>query len=112
MVALHQWGKTPTSPSVLVAVPADGGQPLYGFIAPAAISGFGWSPDGKALQYVLTRDGIGNLWEQPLTGGAARQLTHFKTNLILDCVWSFDGKQLAMARGNFNSNVVLISNFQ
>jgi hypothetical protein len=42
----------------------------------------------------------------------AHQLTHFKSDLILDYSWSFDGKQLAMARGNFNSNVVLISNFQ
>jgi Tol biopolymer transport system component len=61
---------------------------------------------------VLTRDGVSNLWEQPLTGGPTNQLTHFKNELILDFAWSFDGKQLAMARGNFNSNVVLISNFQ
>ena len=85
---------------------------MYSFVAPAAMTAFGWSPDGKALQYVLTRDGVGNLWEQPLTGGPPRQLTHFKTDLILDYAWSFDRKQLAMSRGNFNSNVVLISNFQ
>ena len=71
-----------------------------------------WSPDGKAFQYVLIREGVGNLWEQPLSGGPAKQLTHFKTDLIQDYAWSLDGKQLALSRGNFNSNVVLISNFQ
>jgi Tol biopolymer transport system component len=71
-----------------------------------------WSPDSKSFDYVLTRDGVGNLWEQPLHGGPAHQITHFKANLILDFAWSQDGKQLALSRGNRNSNVVLISNFQ
>jgi len=112
MVALHEWGQTPNSPSLLVAAPAEGGQPLSSFPAPAAMTALRWSPDSKNLQYVLTREGVGNLWEQPLSGGPVHQLTHFKSDLILDFAWSFDGKQLAMARGNFNSNVVLISNFQ
>ncbi len=112
MVAVHLWGKTPNSPSVLAAVPAEGGEPVYRFDAPAAMTNLKWSPDGKAFQYVLTREGVGNLCEQPLAGGPAKQLTHFKTDLIQDFAWSPDGKQLALSRGNFNSNVVLISNFQ
>jgi len=112
MIAVHLWGKTPNSPSVLAAVPAEGGETVYRFDAPAAMSNLSWSPDGKAFQYVQTREGVGNLWEQPLSGGPAKQLTHFKTDLIQDFAWSPDGKQLALSRGNFNSNVVLISNFQ
>jgi eukaryotic-like serine/threonine-protein kinase len=112
MIAVHLWGKTPNSPSILAAVPSDGSAPLFRFDAPAALFGPGWSPDSKSFHYVLARDGVGNLWEQPLAGGPARQLTHFKTDLILDVAWSHDGKQLALSRGNFNSNVVLISNFQ
>jgi eukaryotic-like serine/threonine-protein kinase len=111
MVAVHLWGKTATSPSVLAAISAQGGDPLYHFDAPAGLFGLAWLPDGKAFCYVLTRDGVSNLWEQPLAGGAARQLTHFKSGLILDFAWSLDGKQLALARGNYNTNVVLISNF-
>ncbi len=34
LVAVHLWGKTPTSPSVLAAVPAQGGDPVYHFDAP------------------------------------------------------------------------------
>jgi eukaryotic-like serine/threonine-protein kinase len=112
MVAVHLWGKTPNSPSILAAVPAEGGNPLFRFDAPAALFGPEWSPDSKALQYTLVREGVANLWEQPLAGGPAKQLTHFKTDLILDFAWSLDGKQLVLTRGNFNSNVVLISNFQ
>ncbi len=112
MVAVHLWGKTATSPSVLAAVPAQGGDPLYRFDAPPGMFGLSWSPDGKAFQYVLTRDGVSNLWEQPLKGGPARQITHFKSETIFDFAWSHDGRQLALTRGNRNSNVVLISNFQ
>jgi Tol biopolymer transport system component len=112
MVAVHLWGKTATSASVLAAVPAQGGEPLFHFDAPPGMFGLSWSPDGKSFQYVLTRDGVSNLWEQPLSGGSARQLTHFKAATILDFAWSHDGKQLVLARGNRNSNVVLISNFQ
>jgi eukaryotic-like serine/threonine-protein kinase len=112
MVAVHLWGKTATSPSVLAAVSVQGGAPLYQFDAPAGMFGLSWSPDSKSFQYVLTRDGVGNLWEQPLKGGPAKQLTHFTSNLISDFSWSFDGKQLVLSRGKLNSNVVLISNFQ
>jgi Tol biopolymer transport system component len=112
MIAVHLWGKTPNSPSVLAAVSANGGDPIFRFDAPAALFGPGWSPDSKALQYTLVREGVSNVWEQPLAGGPAKQLTHFKTDLILDFAWSLDGKRLALTRGNFNSNVVLISNFQ
>ena len=112
MVAVHLWGKTATSPSVLAAVPAQGGEPLYHFDAPPGLFGLAWSPDSKAFDYVLTRQGVGNLWEQSFDGGPAKQLTHFKSELILDFAWSHDGKQLVLARGSRNSNVVLISNFQ
>jgi serine/threonine protein kinase len=112
MVAVHLWGKTATSPSVLAAVPSQGGEPLYHFDAPAGMFGLSWSPDSKSFQYVLTRGGVSNLWEQPLKGEPARQVTHFKAETIFDFAWSHDGRQLALARGNRNSNVVLISNFQ
>jgi Tol biopolymer transport system component len=111
MVAVRQWGKTPTSPSVLSVVSADSGKILYAFEAPAGMQVFGWSGDGRALHYVLTRGGVGNIWEQALTGGPAKQLTYFKSELIRDFDWSRDGKRLAVARGHLNSNVVLISNF-
>ena len=111
MVAVRQWGKSPASPSILSVVSAESGKILHVFESPAGLQVFGWSGDGRALNYALTRGGVGNIWEQSLSGGPARQITHFKGELIGDFDWSHDGKQLVVARGHFNSNVVLISNF-
>jgi hypothetical protein len=36
------------------------------------------------------------MWEQSLTGGPARQITHFRGELIRDFDWSHDGKQLVV----------------
>jgi hypothetical protein len=45
----------------------------------------------------LAPEGVGNMWEQSLTGGPARQITHFRGELIRDFGWSHDGKQLVLA---------------
>jgi Tol biopolymer transport system component len=71
-----------------------------------------WAPDGKGIRFGLTRNGAGNIWEQPLTGGAPQQLTKFPSGLIFDFASSRDGKQLLLLRGNRSSDVILISNFR
>jgi serine/threonine protein kinase/Tol biopolymer transport system component len=111
MVAVRQWGKTPVSPSDLTVVAAETGSVLHTFQAPVGMGSFGWPADGHGVDYVLTRGGVGNLWEQPLAGGTPKQVTNFTSELIRDWSWSSDGKQLVLVRGHLNSNVVLISNF-
>jgi serine/threonine protein kinase len=71
--------------------------------------GWHWSTDGKAILYVNTVGGVSNLWSQPIDGGVARQLTHFKTDRILTFAYSPDGRKLALARGSTRSDAVLIS---
>ena len=68
----------------------------------------GWTVDGRALTYIVTKDGVSNIWSQPLDGGQPRQLTDFKSDLIIYYAWSPDGKKLALARGSKTSDVVLI----
>ena len=70
-----------------------------------------WAPEGKALDYLLTRGGATNIWRQALACGPPKQLTDFKSDLIFAFDWSPDGKQLALARGSMSSDVILISNF-
>ena len=41
-----------------------------------------WSHDGQALVYVKNEEGVSNIWSQPLSGGAARQLTDLKIEPI------------------------------
>ena len=68
-----------------------------------------WHPDGKALTYIDTRNGVSNIWAQPITGGPPRQLTNFTSGTIFNYSLSADGKQLALARGTITSDVVLIN---
>jgi Tol biopolymer transport system component len=67
-----------------------------------------WSPDSSALTYIVTRDGVSNIWSQSIDGGRPRQLTHFTTDLIFRFAWSRDGKYLACERGQDINNIVLI----
>ncbi len=107
----YQEGRPVPVPKLAV-VSANGGTPQFISQLPADARGLKWSPSGKALQYWLTRNGAANIWEQPLAGGAPRQITHFSSGLIFDFAWSRDGKQLLLARGNESSDVILISNFR
>jgi Tol biopolymer transport system component/predicted Ser/Thr protein kinase len=100
-------------PEVKIAViPAAGGSPVHVFQVRAGSGSLRWSPDGKGFQFVLTRNGAGNIWEQSLTGGDPHQITHFTSGLIFDFSWSRDGKQLLLSRGDRTSDVVMISNFR
>ena len=67
-----------------------------------------WSPDGKAIDYSVTRGGISDVWRQPLTGGPTKQLTHFTSDQIGNIYWSGDGKTLAASRGNRTADIVLL----
>ena len=51
----------------------DGGAPVHQFDWPAtALAGHPrWATKGDALQHVLTKNGVSNLWERKLTGRAA-----------------------------------------
>lgn len=72
-------------------------------------SRYQWAGDGQALLYSLTRNGVTNIWSQPLAGGPPKQVTEFQSDQIFRFAWSRDGKQLVLARGTVVSDVVLIS---
>ena len=99
-------------------IPFDGGQPIKVFDIPSlTVSAFQlplprWTSDGRAVAYIDTRGGISNIWAQPIDGGAPKQLTNFKTDLIFSFDWSRDGRWLALARGTITNDVVQISNFK
>ena len=99
----------PRQPKVKV-IPSDGGAELYKFDWPASASAPRWAPEGDAVEYALTRNGVSNLWQQKLTGGPPKQVTHFDSGEIFNFEWSRDGKQLALTRGSESSDVILISN--
>ncbi len=96
-------------------LPVEGGKPTKFFDLPRTVSlpsPVQWSADGRALVYMDTRDGVSNLWSQPLDGGAPKQLTDFKSELIGDFSWSRDGRQLALTRGTVTNDAIMISDFK
>ncbi len=64
--------------------------------------------DGKAVVYPFRDGDAENLWRQPIDGSPGAQMTHFKTEQIMDFHWSFDGSKLGMVRGHADSDVVLL----
>lgn len=91
----------------ILVVPVEGGPPIKTF--DGNNNKLEWSPDGRGLTYLVNRDFVPNLWMQPLDGGEAKQVTNFTSQGISNYAWSRDGKQLAVARTTFKSDVVLIS---
>jgi eukaryotic-like serine/threonine-protein kinase len=67
-----------------------------------------FSPDGKGIIYPIRNGETDNLWQQNLDGSPGKQLTDFKSESIRDFDYSFDGKQLAIIRGQSEADVVLI----
>lgn len=70
--------------------------PVQVLTEPADAQGLQWSPDGKGLQYLLTRKGATNVWEQRLAGGEPKQVTNFTSGQIFDFAWTRDGKKLPL----------------
>ncbi len=69
-----------------------------------------WLPDGQAISFVLTINGVSNIWKQPINGGNAQQITNYQDDLIYRFGWSADGKQLALERGMTVNDIILIQN--
>ncbi len=100
----------------LAVLPVAGGLPLKTFPLPVSVAGLWagprWTADGKAITYILTKGGVSNIWIQPLTGEAARQLTNFNEDQIFAFAWSPDGKKLALVRGVNAKSLILMKDFR
>jgi len=101
------------APWRIAVAPLEGGEPLKTFDVPAIPDlSLRWTPDGRAVAYIDTKNGVSNILAQPLDSGKPKQLTDFKADRIFSFDFSRDGKQLALSRGTQTSDVVLISNFK
>jgi Tol biopolymer transport system component len=103
------------APWKLAIIPFAGGPPVRTFEVPENVvftSLVRWTPDGRALAYITSRDGISNIWIQPLDGKPAQQLTDFKSDQIFWFDWSPDGRQLGVSRGAVTSDVVMIKDLR
>jgi Tol biopolymer transport system component len=94
----------------LAVLPPGGGSPIRVFdLPPAAIpeTPLRWTPSGDGIAYIGSRDGVRNIYFQPVDGKPAERLTNFNSGQIYSIDWSRNGK-LAYSRGMSSSDVVLI----
>jgi serine/threonine protein kinase len=69
-----------------------------------------WAPDNRSMVLSDIRTGTPNIWSLPVLGNApGRQLTHFTSGQVWAFHYTRDGKSVAMARGNNQSDVVLFT---
>ena len=67
-----------------------------------------WAPGAQALEDLVVKDGTTNIWRFALDGLAPRPVTTFTSEHVIKYRWSRDGKMLALSRGTYSRDVVLI----
>lgn len=92
-------------------IPIGGGEParLRMPVAFGEVDGFTWAADGKSVLYGRNENGVGNIWSMPLGDKSPKKLTAFESDAIYAFGVSPDNR-LAISRGNFLFDVVLIKN--
>ncbi|HEY4642062.1 MAG TPA: winged helix-turn-helix domain-containing protein [Thermoanaerobaculia bacterium] len=96
-------------PARLTLLAADDGRVIKQFatLVPPGSPALRWSPDGRAITYVVTRDGVSNIRSQAVDGGAPAPLTDWKADVIYRFDWSRDGRLLC-ERGTTVADVILV----
>jgi serine/threonine protein kinase len=72
------------------------------------INAYAWTPDSRELTILTNRGGAQNLWRQPIDGSQATAITDFKSGRIFNFAWANNGKELLIARGNVNNDLIMI----
>ena len=85
-----------------------GGKPIKTFSAPSPKGTIHWTADGRGLLYIVTSDGVSNIWRQPIDGGKPVPVTQFQNDLIFSFAISPDGKTLVCDRGTVAQDVILL----
>jgi eukaryotic-like serine/threonine-protein kinase len=104
-----KWIGTGLTATKSAIYPIEGGEPYKILDIPRFYAS--WTPDGRALAFLDKKNGS-TISTETIDDGSTRQLIDFKPDRIFSFAWSTDGKQLAIARGSVNKDVILISNFK
>jgi len=86
-----------------------GGDPVKTFSAAIPEGRIRWTADGRGLFYIVTVDGVSNIWRQSLDGGKPVPVTQFQNDLIFSFAVSPDGKNVVCERGTVAQDVILLS---
>lgn len=75
---------------------------------PAAQTALLWTPDGKAVSYLMTENGVSNIWVQPVDGGPRQKITNLQSEQIFRYGWSRDYKTLVFEKGMSINDIVIL----
>jgi Tol biopolymer transport system component/DNA-binding winged helix-turn-helix (wHTH) protein len=93
-------------------IPFSGGAPVRIFDLPSNApmpQHVRWSPDGHSLLFTANQGGASNVWQQPLDGEPPRPVTNFTADRTFSYDWTRDGKDLALVRGAWTSDMILLT---
>lgn len=95
----------------IAILPFAGGEPVQVLNMPNPFNQIlRWSPDSKALFYLVEKNGATNIWKQPLDESPPQQVTQFTD----DGIYHYDrfgpGESFVLARGRMMRDIVLIRN--
>ncbi len=105
----------PNAPLKVAVAPFTGGSPERVFNIPMLTlptlvwQRVRWTTNSRELTYIDDRDGVSNIWSQPLDGGKPKRVTDFNSDRLFDLAWSNDGRRLGYVRGLVSTDVILIS---
>jgi Tol biopolymer transport system component len=101
-------GRTESKQTLLI-LPLEGGTTLKRFDLAGSTSRLQWTPDGKALIYTGEYDGVTSITKQSLSGGPPEKIVALAEDSVFDFGYSYDGKLLAVTRGGWQHDIVLIT---
>jgi Tol biopolymer transport system component len=93
----------------LLIIPFEGGPPVKRFAINGRASRIQWAADNKSLFYAVEHEGAAAIVKQSLDGATPKEVVSFPQNDLFDFAFSPDGQMLAVTRGDWQDDIVLVS---
>jgi Tol biopolymer transport system component len=95
----------------IAILPFAGGEPVHILNIPKPFNQvLRWTPDSKALFYLVETNGATNIWKQPLDGSPPQQVTQFTEDVIYHYDRIGAGESFVLSRGRTMRDIILIRN--